>query len=413
MSSFAAVESLESTCKESISFLPEVYALADEIVQNRRWFHAHPEIGYHEFKTAAKVVEILKSYGIEEIIEGVGITGVVALIRGKTPGPCIALRADMDGLSIQETSEVEYRSQHEGVMHACGHDGHIAGLLAAAKILYAERDTFRGVVKLIFQPAEEGLAGAREMMKDGVLEEGRLGPRVDSIYGIHLWSFLEVGRVGCQDGPVMAASDKFTINVRGKGGHGANPQGTVDAIVEASALVTALQTVVSRNKDPLESGVITCGTISGGYGYNIIADKVQITGTTRSFTKETQEMIKTRMGCICCGVAQTYGGEIDMEYEYGFPSTINAYPECTAVVRAAAAKIVGVERASAPQKTMGAEDFSFFLQERPGCFFFVGGMLPGELRPHHKSVFDFDERALLVSASVFVQIIRDTLGSSA
>ncbi len=188
MSLFAAVEALESTCKEAINYLPEVFALADEIVENRRWFHANPELGYHEFKTAAKVVEILKSYGITEIIEGVGITGVVALIRGKTAGPCIALRADMDALSIQETSEVEYRSQNDGVMHACGHDGHISGLLAAAKILHAERDTLRGVVKLIFQPAEEGLAGAREMMKDGVLVEGRLGPKVDAIYGIHLWS---------------------------------------------------------------------------------------------------------------------------------------------------------------------------------------------------------------------------------
>ena len=188
MSLFAAVESVESTCKETIDFLPEVAALADEIIANRRWFHAHPELSFAEYKTAAKIVEILKSYGIDEIFEGVGRTGVVALIRGTTPGPCIALRADIDALPLQETSTFDYRSQTDGIMHACGHDGHIAGLLAAAKILNAERHKIRGVVKLIFQPAEEGLGGATAMMNDGVLEEGPFGPRVEYIYGIHLQS---------------------------------------------------------------------------------------------------------------------------------------------------------------------------------------------------------------------------------
>jgi amidohydrolase len=188
MSSFAAIESLETTCKEPVNYLPEVVAITSEIVENRRWFHAHPELSFEEVKTAAKVVEILKSYGIVEIFEGIGKTGVVALIRGSAPGPCIALRADMDALPLQETADIEYRSQNQGVMHACGHDGHIAGLLAAAKILHAERDKIRGVVKLVFQPAEEGYGGAREMIKEGVLEEGPYGPAVDSIYGIHLWS---------------------------------------------------------------------------------------------------------------------------------------------------------------------------------------------------------------------------------
>lgn len=188
MSSFAAIESLETTCKEPVNYLPEVVAITSEIVENRRWFHAHPELSFEEVKTAAKVVEILKSYGIVEIFEGIGKTGVIALIRGSAPGPCIALRADMDALPLQETADIEYRSQNQGVMHACGHDGHIAGLLAAAKILHAERDKIRGVVKLVFQPAEEGYGGAREMIKEGVLEEGPYGPAVDSIYGIHLWS---------------------------------------------------------------------------------------------------------------------------------------------------------------------------------------------------------------------------------
>mmetsp|Transcript_101214 Transcript_101214/g.198642 ORF Transcript_101214/g.198642 Transcript_101214/m.198642 type:complete len:413 (-) Transcript_101214:145-1383(-) len=412
MSALQKLEANESTSTGHINVLPEVYSLAPEMIENRRWFHAHPELSFQEFKTAAKIVEILRSYGIEEITECVGKTGIVALIRGGEPGPCIALRADIDALPLQETADIDYRSKHDGVMHACGHDGHITGLLAAAKILNAEKDKMRGVVKLLFQPAEEGYAGALEMIKDGCLEDGRMGPRVDSIYGLHLWSYMNLGTIGCQPGPVMASSDKFVINVKGKGGHGAAPQGTVDAIVEAAAVVTALQTIVSRNKDPLESGVVTCGTIKGGYGYNIIADHVEIVGTARTFSAQTQDLVKSRMKCICCGVAQTYGGDIDVDYIYGYPATVNSYPECNAVVNKASAAIVGEARTAQPQKTMGAEDFSYFLQERPGCFFFVGAALPGEKRPHHKSVFDFDERALFVGASIFVQIIRDQLSRS-
>jgi len=383
------------------------------MVAQRRWFHAHPELSFEEVNTAAKVVEHLRESGITEIFTQVGLTGVVALIRGEAgEGPCVALRADMDALPVQEVAEVEYKSQNAGVMHACGHDGHMTVLLTAAKVLYAERHRLRGVVKLIFQPAEEGRGGAPAMIKDGVLEEGPQGPRVDSIYGLHLWSFARLGDICCSEGPVMAASDKFYIHVKGKGGHGAAPQGTVDAIVEAAHVVTSLQSIVSRNVDPLECGVVSCCTINGGYGYNVIADSVMITGTCRSFTKSTQELIKTRMDHVCCGVASTFGGEIDLKYEYGYPPTINAHPACVAVVRQSAAKIVGQEKSRLPQKTMGAEDFSYFMQERDGCFFFVGAAHQGEILPHHKSVFDFDERAMLVGASVYVQIIRDLLGDS-
>jgi amidohydrolase len=290
--------------------------LEDEMVENRRWFHARPELSFQEFITSAKVAELLRSYGITEIYENVGKTGVVGVIRGGAgEGPCVALRADMDGLPLTETADIPYKSTHEGVMHACGHDGHMTSLLATAKVLHQTRESFKGVVKLVFQPAEEGLGGAPEMIKDGVLEDGPCGPRVDSIYGIHIWSACHVGGVECSEGPVMAASDRFDISVRGKGGHGAMPAGTVDAIVEAAAVVTSLQTIVSRNKDPTQTGVVTCGQISGGYGYNIIADHVKITGTCRSFTAETQELIRTRMCQICCGVAQTYGGEIDVDYK--------------------------------------------------------------------------------------------------
>ena len=388
-----------------------VHAIFDELVANRRWFHKHPELSFEEVGSAAYVVQQLESYGITEIYQQVGKTGVVAMIRGEGgDGPTVGLRADMDALPVQETrSDIDYASVNAGVMHACGHDGHMAEMLGAAKVIQQTlRKTMKGNIKLIFQPAEEGFGGAPAMIADGVLTG--LGGPVDCVYGIHLWSFAKLGEVCCSSGPVMAASDKFEIVVKGKGGHGAAPQGTVDAIVEAAALVGSLQTIVSRNKDPLAAGVVTCGTINGGYAYNVIADRIVITGTSRSFTPETQELIKTRMGCICCGVAQTYGGEIDLKYEYGYPATVNAYPECVAAVTAAAAKVVGPERAALPQKTMGAEDMSYFLQEKPGCFFFVGAALPGEAtRPHHKSVFDFDERALLVGASILVHLVRDLL----
>eukprot|EP01038_Epipyxis_sp_PR26KG_P013121 gene13121-17587_t len=405
------MESLEignSTSIEPISILQEVAIIRDEIISNRRYFHSTPELSYAEIKTAGTIVEKLKSYGITEIFEQIGRTGVIGIIRGAHSGPCIALRADMDALPIVEAADIDYKSTNIGAMHACGHDGHITGLLAAAKILFKEKDNLHGIVKLIFQPAEEGYAGAKAMIADGCLEDVH-GAKVDSIYGLHLWSVAPLGAIQCQVGPVMAASDRFTIDVEGKGGHGAAPHMTVDAIVEAASLVTSLQTVISRNKDPLESGVLSIGTIKGGFGYNIIADSVTICGTCRSFTPQVREMMKSRIETICCGVATTFGGTIKMDYEYGYPPTVNNYPECNQIVSDAAANFVGPQRSSLPQKTMGAEDFSYFLEERPGCFFFVGAALPGETRPHHKSVFDFDERAILIGASIYVQIIRNLL----
>ena len=284
-----------TTCATPINALKEVVALKDELIANRRWFHAHPELSFKEVITAAKVADLLRSYGISEVHEKVGRTGVIGLIRGGLPGPCIALRADMDGLPIVETADIPYKSTNEGVMHACGHDGHMAGLLAAAKVLHEQRASLAGVVKLVFQPAEEGYGGAKEMIADGCLVDGPLGPAVDQIYGLHIWSHNAVGVVACSHGPVMAASDKWEIDVKGSGGHGAAPHKTVDAIVEAAHLVTTLQTVVSRSLDPLESSVLTVGTVHGGHGYNIIADKVRLTGTCRSFDPATQDTMERRM----------------------------------------------------------------------------------------------------------------------
>ena len=386
-------------------------SVATEMVKLRRWFHAHPEVAFEEVRTSSMVASTLRDIGIEEVWEGIGRTGVVALIRGGMgPGPCVALRADMDALTITETADVEYKSKNDGMMHACGHDGHMASLLGAARVVHERRHLLRGCVKLVFQPAEEGLNGASAMIDDGVLEEGGpCGPRVDVIYGIHLWSMNPLGTIAATEGPIMAASDQFVIDVRGRGGHGAAPHATVDAIVEAAAVIQGLQTIVSRNLDPLETGVVTCGTVRGGYGHNIIADRVEITGTCRSFKPEVREMMRARMRCICEGVSFSYGGEIDVRYECGYPPTINAYPEHCARVVSVGTELVGEERASVRCVTMGAEDFSYYLLKRPGCFFFVGAALPGEVRGHHKSVFDFDERALQISASMFVGLVAKIL----
>ena len=228
-------------------------SVATEMVKLRRWFHAHPEVAFEEVQTSSMVASTLRDMGIEEVWEGIGKTGVVALIRGGMgPGPCVALRADMDALTITETADVEYKSKNDGMMHACGHDGHMASLLGAAKVVRERRHLLRGCVKLVFQPAEEGFNGASAMIDDGVLEEGPCGPRVDVIYGIHLWSMNPLGTIAATEGPIMAASDQFVIDVRGKGGHGAAPHATVDAIVEAAAVIQGLQMIVSRNLDPLD-----------------------------------------------------------------------------------------------------------------------------------------------------------------
>lgn len=397
--------------QEKLKIPARVNDVYDEMVGWRRWFHQNAELSFLEFNTASKIVEILKEIGITDIWENIGKTGVVGMIHGKAgDGPCVMLRADMDALPILESADIDYKSQNEGCMHACGHDGHVSALLGAAKVLYNQRDRMKGSVKLCFQPAEEGKNGAGAMITDGVLEMGKCGNKVDFVYGIHLWSYAKLGTIECSHGPVMAASDKFVIEVNGKGGHGALPHVSTDAIMESATLITSLQTVVSRSKDPLEDGVLSCCKINGGFGYNIIADKVTIEGTCRSFTPSIQELMKSKMCQICDGVSVMYGGEINVDYQYGYPPTVNSHPEAIEVVRKATSKIVGEAYTCLPQKTMGAEDFSYFLQQVPGAFFFVGAALPGEARPHHKSVFDFDERALLISASSFVSIIDHILG---
>lgn len=372
----------------------------------------HPELSFEEVETAAHVASLLRSFGIEEVFERVGRTGVVAIVRGGAgPGQCIALRADMDALPLPETADVPYKSKNAGKMHACGHDGHMSALLATARVIHARRATMRGAVKFVFQPAEEGHAGAKAMIEDGVLTErvGGPGAGVDAIFGIHLWSMLPVGVVSVREGACMAASDRFDIKVKGKGGHGAAPHSTVDAIVEASHLVLALQTIVSRNRDPLEPAVLSVCMMKGGHGYNIICDEVALCGTVRTFSEDTRSMVIRRMREVCDGVAATFGGSVDFVYDAGYPATVNRCPASVACVKKCGEELVGLDRSGVPFTTCGAEDFSYFLQEKPGAFFFVGAALPGEERPHHKSVFDFDNDAMMVSASMFLQIVDQYL----
>ena len=382
---------------------PEVEAIKNILIQWRRDFHQYPELGFEEHRTSSIIAETLISFGMSPKT-GVGKTGVTADLNFGE-GPTIALRADMDALPMQETSGLSFSSKHDGVMHACGHDGHMAMLLGAAKILSQMDKELTGTIRFIFQPAEEGEGGARYMIEDGCLEG------VDEIYGIHVWNYQPVGEVGAKEGPILAAADLFDIIIKGVGGHGATPQGTVDAVIVAAHLIQALQTIVSRNTNPLESTVITIGEINGGHNFNIIADKVRLAGTTRAYTKENRSMIQRRMQEIIDGVAKSFGAEITFNYTDGYPPTINHAGPVKKVLQAAG-KVVG-PGAGDPYLSMGGEDFSYYLQKVPGCFFFVGSAPDGQRHfstPHHCSHFNMDESALSVGTSVYLHLVEDILG---
>jgi len=387
----------------TIHIRPEIEALKDTIISTRRDIHQHPELAFDEHRTSKLVAERLESLGIE-VQTGVGKTGVVGTLRGKGDDNIIALRADMDALPIQETSNISYKSKNAGIMHACGHDGHTAMLLGTAEALSKQAEKLNGTVKFFFQPAEEGQGGARFMIEDGALEG------VDQAYGIHLWNYQKYGTVGVKPGPIMAAADIFKITIHGKGGHGAAPQGTKDAVIIAAHLIQTLQTIVSRNTNPIESTVVTVGQINGGYNFNIIADTVTLKGTTRAYKEENRQLIKDRMAEIVSGTEKTFGAKIDLNYEDGYPPTINDYAAAENLL-SAAKNIVG-DGAGHPYLSMGAEDFSYFLQKVPGCYFLVGSA-PKDREPlsvpHHCSHFDIDERALLVGSSVYLQLVDDLL----
>ena len=382
----------------------EIKEIEKMIIDWRRDFHQFPELSFQEHRTGDVIADELRSMGLEPKVK-VGKTGVTADLKFGN-GPMIGFRADMDALPIQETSGLPFSSQNDGVMHACGHDGHMAMLLGAAKALTQKDNQYNGTVRFIFQPAEEGEGGARYMIEDGCLEG------IDEIYGIHVWNYQPVGEVGVKDGPVLAAADMFDIKIKGIGGHGAAPQGTVDSIVVASHLVQALQTIVSRNTNPLESTVVSIGKINGGHNFNIIADEVSLSGTARAYSEENRNLIKTRMEEIIKGVEKTYNANITFDYKDGYPPTINHVGPTQKVLKAAE-EVVG-DKAGMPYLSMGGEDFAYYLKEKPGCFFFVGSA-PNEQElfetPHHCSHFTMDERALLVGPSIYLNLLDNIMGN--
>ena len=377
---------------------PQVKKFKNKIIKIRRDIHKHPELSFQEFRTAKLVSDSLKKFGLE-VDENIGKTGVVGILKGARPGKTIAFRADMDALPIQETSDLSYKSVNDGVMHACGHDAHTAILLVAAEILSKNIEQISGKIKFIFQPAEEGFGGAKFMIDDGALEG------VEEIYGLHVWNYQESGTIGLKSGPVMAAADKFEIIINGIGGHGAAPQGTVDCVVVSSYLIQSLQTIVSRNTNPIDSTAITIGQINGGYNFNIIADKVILKGTARSYTEENRLMIKKRLQEIINGTESMFNAKIELIYEDGYPPVINNIATTKKLSRIAN-KIVGNKLIS-PYLSMGGEDFSYFAQKVPGCFFFLGTMPNGKDKmstPHHCSHFDIDEDSMVIGTSVFVEL---------
>ena len=385
----------------------DIRALQPQLVAWRRSLHQRPELGFKEQLTAQFIAQKLQEWGIEHQT-GIAKTGIVATINSGSPGPVLAIRADIDALPIQEENEVSYRSQHDGIMHACGHDGHTAIALGTAYYLWQHRQDFTGTVKIIFQPAEEGPGGAKPMIEAGVLKN----PDVDAIIGLHLWNNLALGTVGVRKGALMAAVECFSCTIFGKGGHGAMPHQTVDSVVVSAQIVNALQTIVARNVDPIESAVVTVGELHAGTKHNIIADTARMTGTVRYFNPKLQGFIGKRIEQIIAGVCQSQGASYELDYWHQYPPVIND-ANIAELVRSVAAEVVETPAGIVPEcQTMGAEDMSFFLQAVPGCYFFLGSANPEKdlAYPHHHPRFNFDETALGMGVEIFVRCVEKFCG---
>ena len=380
-------------------FFEIAQTLESEMITRRRDLHRHPELGFQEVRTAGIVANELNHLGLE-VRTGVGKTGVVGLLEGDRPGSTILLRFDMDALPIVEANQTDYVSENPGVMHACGHDGHVTIGLAVAKMLAPRRKEMAGTLKFVFQPAEEGLGGAAAMVREGVLES----PAPEQSLALHLWNDKPLGWVAATDGPCMAAADKFTITLQGKGGHGASPYQTKDPIVAAAQIVTALQTVVARNVNALEAAVLSVTSIKSGEAFNVIPDSATLLGTFRTFKPEVRETVVRRFEQIVNGVAGAMGCSASVQYEVTTPAVVNDAP-MAAGVRELARTLPGVTHVADDERTMGSEDMAYMMSTIPGCYFFVGSAnAEKELNyPHHHPRFDFDERALTVGAALMAQ----------
>jgi amidohydrolase len=372
----------------------------------RRDFHAHPELGFQEFRTAGIVARELNALGLETHT-GIAGPGLVALLEGSKPGPVILVRADMDALPIVEKTGAAYASQNTGVMHACGHDGHTAILLTVARMLHSHRQEFAGTVKFMFQPAEEGLGGAEKMLESGVLEN----PKVDVALGLHLWNERPVGWFGVANGPAMAGAEIFKIKVIGKGGHGAAPHLSVDPVLAAAQIINALQGIVARNVAPLQTAVISVCTIHGGETFNVIPPVVELTGTIRTFEPEVRARVLKRFEETVRGVAGALECQVELDLQLLAPATIN-HRETAVVVQTAAQRLFpSADIDDSNFITMGSEDFSEVLARVPGCFFFVGSanQKKGLDASHHHPRFDFDEVVLPHAAALMTAAVLDLM----
>ncbi len=390
------------------NFLSEAQNLFEYTQSIRRDFHAHPELGFQEVRTAGIVAKELTDLGLE-VHTGVGGTGVVALLEGAKPGPVVLARADMDALPIVEETGAPYASQNPGVMHACGHDGHIAILLTVAKLLNAHRSEMAGTVKFMFQPAEEGMGGAEKMIEDGVLEN----PKVDVALALHVWNEKPVGWIGVAGGPAMAGAEIFKIKVRGKGGHGAVPHLAVDPILATAQIVSALQGIVARNVAPLQTAVVSVCTIHGGEIFNVIPPTVEMTGTIRTFEPAVRTRVLERFEKTVHSIAEGMGCQAEIDLQILTPATINQ-PEAAAHIQAVARRLFPeADVDTANYITMGSEDFAFILEKVPGCFFFIGSANPekGLDAGHHHPRFDIGEAALPRGAALMTATILDLLKS--
>jgi amidohydrolase len=385
--------------------MPIVNRVADlhaEITAWRRDFHAHPELLYDVHRTAASVADKLKSFGCDEVATGLGRTGVVGVIRGRKAGPkVVGLRADMDALPIEEATDLPYRSTVPGKMHACGHDGHTAMLLGAAKYL-ADTRNFAGTAVVIFQPAEEGGAGARAMIRDGLLD--RFG--IQEVYGMHNFPGMPVGEFGIRPGPAMASTDTISINLEGKGGHAAWPHLGVDPVLVGAQIVNQLQSIVSRNVDPVEAAVISICVFQAGEAVNVIPQRARLGGTVRCLSPEVRELLKKRVREVVEGTAQLHGAKAHFTYTPGYPVLVNdeGRTDFAAMVASEIAGTDKVNRNIAP--LLGAEDFAYMLQERPGAFIYVGN---GNRAGLHHPAYDFDDEAIPLGTSYWVRLAETAL----
>jgi hippurate hydrolase len=399
-----------------MNLIDAIQAQAADIASIRRDIHAHPELCYQEERTAALVAEQLTRFGLE-VHSGLGVTGVVGVIKGNLPAhadatyKAIGLRADMDALPMQEANTFEHASQHKGKMHACGHDGHTAMLLAACQHLSQNRD-FAGTVYAIFQPAEEGGGGAREMIKDGLFERFPM----DAVFAMHNWPGMALGTFAVSPGPVMASSNEFVITVRGKGAHAAMPHMGVDPVPVAAAMIQAFQTIITRNKKPVDAGVISVTMLHAGEATNVIPNSCEMRGTVRTFTLDVLDMIESRMRDMAQHTAAAFGAECDFEFVRNYPPTINTAPEAD-FAKHVLAQVVGHAHVIAQEPTMGAEDFAYMLQAKPGAYIFAGngegdhrvmGHGGGPCMLHNPS-YDFNDHLIPIAASAWATLVAAAL----